>query len=127
MRNSGKPSEADFEAELTKRFGKDYYLLRLRDMSDTRARVSFTQPADFVLTLPFEGMAYAEVKSTYDDSLHKSMFRPAQLQGMKRQLAAGGEYWIFIQHLPDKLWYICDAEQILGGRKSWGFSEMEKW
>jgi len=112
-----KISESAFENQ-GNALGKECYIQRLIDNSDlmnrgNRGHASLPrQPADFIVML--KGLTFfAEVKGTEQDKFYLSRFEPSQWAGMMRSHAAGGNYNIFIYHVPSKLWTVVSAEYIL--------------
>jgi hypothetical protein len=71
-KNSGKPSESDFE-DILSRLGKRAYCYRIVDAAEVRGRtgrIGFIRPApsDYIVTIDGQ-TSYSEVKSTTDTSL----------------------------------------------------------
>jgi Recombination protein U. len=108
-KNTGKPSENAFEAALNK-LGKRAYYCRLVDAAEIFGRVGKTgnvrpQPSDYIITV--DGVtSYAEVKSTTDETAFRfSLLRTKQTAAARQILSAGGEYNVFVHHLPTDRWY----------------------
>ncbi len=108
-KNTGKPSEQAFEAALN-RLGKRAYYCRLVDAAEIYGRVGKTgnvrpQPSDYIITV--DGLtSYAEVKSTNDETAFRfSLLRTKQTAAARQILSAGGEYNVFVHHIPTDRWY----------------------
>lgn len=109
-RNTGKPSEAEFEARYKKR-GKKVWLYRFRDAADLFAmnrgrKIKMPPlPADYLIV--DNGRVFlAEVKSTRDlKSFRLSMISDDQWAAAVKTIAAGGDYIVHVHHLITNLWY----------------------
>jgi len=132
--NTGKPSEAIFEDEVTKLGG---VVFRLRDQADLvglnkNARVkAFGQPSDFFVVSPL-GCFMAEVKSSNNKtSFSLDCFTRTQKAAMARcHLSnSGRHYRIYIHNLLTNVWYRIDATTyvttINSGSKSIKWSDLK--
>lgn len=133
MKNTGKGSEADFEARLLARYGKCVFIYRIPDQADSYGRnarlvLEDPRPSDYIVTINGV-MAYAECKSTHEPRFAKSMLRARQLGAMKRQIAAGGNYDVYVHDKTNDRWYVVSGYEFLAEpeRKSWKFSELREW
>lgn len=131
-KNTGVKSEEIFEQKIQKMYGKGCYLHQMVDSKQARNKVK-SNPSDWVVTI-LGTTAYAEVKSCSDKtSFPFSNFTKGQMNGMTRQAAAGGKYWIFIHHILTDQWYWIDSYTVLStidnGKKSLSWKELEnhKW
>ena len=132
VKNNGVASEEAFESKIQKLYGKKCFIHQMVDSKQARNKVK-SNPSDWVVTI--HGItAYAEVKSFSDKtSFPFSNFTKGQMNGMTRQTAAGGKYWIFIHHVPTDKWYWIDSYVVLStidnGKKSLSLKELEnfKW
>lgn len=138
MRNDGKDSEGIFEDRIKSDMGKRAFLYRIPDTNSAfrkgKATVKLAAtPSDYLLSY-FGQTGMAEVKSCSDKtSFSFSNFTPSQNAAMLQMRAAGGNYWVFIHHIPTDQWYRIDAEFIAliekTGKKSVTWKELEpyKW
>ena len=123
-RNSGKPSEALFEENVSG------LVFRLRDKADLvglnkgKNVAAFGNPSDFIVVYP-ERACLAEVKSTTNrTSFSLSSFTAAQKAAIYKlhKRGLGKHYQIFIHSLDSDTWYLIDAdtymETIKSGKKS---------
>lgn len=140
-RNDGSYSEKEFERIMEQRMKDAPKRLFVHRMTDTKSikqiagQKSFAKaaPSDYLVTL--DGvMFYAEVKSTSEATSFKfSCFTPSQNLAMVKQVAAGGEYNVYVHHLPTDTWYEIPAYNIVvwkqNGFKSIKWDELEvfKW
>lgn len=116
----GDIAQKMFEDAVKKKYGKTAFLHRLPDTSDIRARYQGKtvahlpkQPADYHIIAQGQSF-YAEVKGTTNKTRFPfSQLEAAQLAGMKKVLAAGGEYVIFVYSFEEKSWYRISAQMIL--------------
>ena len=132
MKNDGKLSETMFEMKI-KSLGKRAYLHRItdtREVSRGKNKVIVKKtPADWVLTWE-RGMGYAEIKScSSNTSFPFSTLTQGQVAAMHMQVAAGGNYWVFIHHKMTNQWYMLTGSMIVNqmklGIKSIKWKEME--
>lgn len=135
-KNTGKPTERAFEAAL-KRLGKRAFYCRLVDAAEIYGRVGKTsdiirpQPSDYIVTIDGK-TSYNEVKSTQDARAFRfSLLRKQQAGAAERIVAAGGEYIVFVHHLPTDTWYrvpftVIQAVQA-GGSASIPWAEMKDY
>lgn len=127
-RNDGKSSEELFEDHLTAG-GKTTYWFRPTDTRDligqargrgmrVAATTAKKNPSDYVVTENGE-MFYAEAKSCNNaTSFPFSNFEANQLGGMRQQIAAGGNYFVFIHNLLTDTWYKVPAAVIMATRET---------
>ncbi len=109
MKNTGKPTEKAFEAAVLA-LGKGGYFYRIKDaaaihgLTGKVGHVDET-PSDYIVTAA--GVTfYAELKSTqHETSFPFSLLKRGQTAHSTRILAAGGEYWVFVQRLPSEEWF----------------------
>lgn len=132
MKNTGQPTQDRFEAIWT-RLGSEAFCYRVVDAAEVRGRtgkIGMTReaPSDFIVT--YQGLTfYAEAKSCHN----KTSFPFGQLEkGQKtaglRVTKAGGAYLIFIEKLPDKIWFMVPYSVILSWpRKSMTWAELETY
>lgn len=118
-------------------FGKQAYVHRFVDTSDIRARFQSKtiahlpkQPADYHVTVKGAFPFYAEVKGTKNkSSFSYRNFEQSQLAAMKRVVAAGGDYKVFIYHVDKNCWFHVAANLILldmdQGGKSFPLNEKD--
>ena len=118
MRNDGTESEKIFKDKM-KAFGKSVFLYRIPDTKEAtrggkrKTNIMRSTPSDFIITWN-SVMAYAEVKSTSNPTLFSfSNFRKDQLAAMRMQIAAGGNYWIFIHCLDQNKWYWIYGQDVI--------------
>ena len=137
--NTGKFSEHEFVRKMEAAYGKNVFIHRFLDINEVKGMTGSgfvtANPSDYVVT--WNGtMFYAEVKSMSiktSKSFSFSHFTKAQVAGMKRQLAAGGLYNIYLHILETNQWYMFPAalvERIKeSGKKSITLNELEnmKW
>lgn len=130
-KNTGKPTESDFERVLT-RLGKRAYFKRLVDAAEVYARVGrrgFTtsQPSDYIVTLDGQTF-FAEVKSTVDPvSLKPSLLKSGQIAHARQIVAAGGSYLIFVQALSTKEWFCFPFNAFPTSSTPWKELSKFKW
>jgi penicillin-binding protein-related factor A (putative recombinase) len=123
VKNTGKASEGIFE-DYWEAQGKSAFLFRFKDKSDivglnlklgnSRKLIAVpANPADYMLTV--RGVTgYAEVKSTHDPTaFRKSLMKPYQLGSARRQVAAGGNYWVYVHRVDYDTWYRIPAAFML--------------
>jgi penicillin-binding protein-related factor A (putative recombinase) len=117
-RNSGKLSEAHFEARFAK-MGKRASVFRLVDASDIFGRSKNkeylavpSQPADYLVVCN-GATFFAEVKSTQDKTAFRfSMIGQGQWIAAVKSLAAGGDYLFFVHNLLTNQWYRIPASYV---------------
>lgn len=122
MRNTGKPSEADFEA-LFSQYGKLAHIERLVDSSEVHGRNKGKSLnvrkaiADYIVTLKGDTF-YAEVKSTSEKtSFRFSMISIHQKAKAAMVTLAGGVYLIFATNLNTGKWYAIPYQVIRNNPK----------
>ena len=141
-KNDGTPSQDMFVEKMKAIYGeKGVFVYRLTDTKEVRGAVKASggnavgfakaTPSDYILTASGT-MWYAEVKSTQDKtSFGFSCFTPGQWGGMKMQVAAGGQYIVYVHRLETNQWYGISALTILravaDGKKSFKWKEMPEW
>jgi len=116
VKNDGKTSEGIFEDRWAT-LGKKAFVERLPDTRSIKGAIKhgFIQgrPSDYLVTV-HGGMHYAEVKSSSNKtSFPLSCVQPTQWAAMRKQTAAGGEYFIYAHHLVTDRWYRIPASFIL--------------
>lgn len=135
----GKETEKLFE-NYWHNLGKEAFLHRFPDTNMIKGilkarginNVGFipANPSDYVLTLRGK-QTYVEVKSTQNMTSFPFDFTPAQWAGMKKQVAAGGIYTVYVHQTVLDKWYVIDADQILeqmrNGIKSLKWELLEEW
>ena len=117
-KNTGKPTEKDFEAILNS-FGKFACYHRLVDASEIKGRTgqvavsARTAPADYIVTFNQETFL-AEVKSTWNDhSFPFSLIKPSQWSAGVRTITAGGLYKVYVKNLNTNEWFVIPFQKIL--------------
>lgn len=131
-RNSGKPSEREFEYRIKGR------LIRIWDSADLaglngRVVADFGKPSDF-LVVTAAGVTFAEVKS----SQSKSSFTYANIEKGQRSTAAlcaasgcGTTYNFYLHALALERWFILTADEfvadIKAGIKSRKWESLQSW
>ncbi|GJE78124.1 Holliday junction resolvase RecU [Methylorubrum suomiense] len=134
MRNTGKPTEALFEASITA-LGKDGYFYRIKDAAAIKGltgRVGHVDatPSDYICAV-LGKMFFAEVKSTQHETLFEfKLLKVGQNAHGARITAAGGQYLVFVHRLATGDWYILPMNVIRdyetnNSRKSMAWTEME--
>ena len=135
MKNNGVKSEDAFVKRLEDAHGKGVYVERLPDTKSIKGVLKsgyiVARPSDFIVTL-HGVMAYCEVKSCSDKtSFPFSNFEKAQWAAMKKQRAAGGNYFCYLHNLLTNTWYVVDGKEILRveetGTKSIKWKDMNQW
>jgi penicillin-binding protein-related factor A (putative recombinase) len=132
-KNSGKPSESDFE-DILSRLGKRAYCYRIVDAAEVRGRtgrIGFIRPApsDYIVTIDGQ-TSYSEVKSTTDTSAFRfSLLRTKQSAAAVQIVAAGGDYFVYVHSLVQNRWYRIPYQTILGvkatGKASINWSDLQ--
>lgn len=133
MRNTGKPSEHEFERYLNS-LGKRVFFYRFPDAAEIRGRTGAVGqarpvPSDYLVT--HDGKTfYAEVKSTESDARFAfALLRTVQSAVAKQVLAAGGDYFVYIHALAHNRWYKVPYWLIANtkdaGKKSLTWEELE--
>jgi hypothetical protein len=135
MKNTGKPSEQEFEERLLLRYGKRCFIYRITDQAHSVGKAGKVsgikedaRPSDFIVTI--EGTTfYAEVKSTHEPRFAKDMLTIVQKATLKQQIVAGGRYDVYVHDMVGDKWYIVSGAEFLAepDRKSWKWSEMQPW
>jgi penicillin-binding protein-related factor A (putative recombinase) len=132
MRNTGKPSEEEFE-EYFKSFGKRAYVHRFVDAAEIKGRTGKVgearpAPADYLVTVDGETF-YAEVKSTeHETRFAFSLLRTVQSAIAKQVLAAGGDYCLYIHSLHLNQWFKVPYSQVKSSpKKSLTWEELLPW
>lgn len=108
-KNTGKPSEREFEAHFDRK-GKQAFYYRIPDAAEVYGRVGsigLTRPAPSDYVLVFDGVtSFAEVKSTQSKtSFPFSILRTPQSAAAKQVLAAGGTYDVYLHDLTHNHWF----------------------
>lgn len=138
MRNTGKPSEALFEASITA-LGKHGYFYRITDAADVRGitgRVGtgmHATPSDYIISV--RGVVeFAEVKSTNDlTKFPFSLLKKGQRSHGKQIVASGGLYRVYIHRLKMDTWYRIPLRSIQAVQQAgpqsipWEQMEQFKW
>lgn len=113
--NTGKSSEAAFEASYSERGA---YVYRFEDYAQvnagrqTRQRIVANKPSDYHITQ--RGLSFfAEVKSTTKPTFSFSGIQKGQWIAATEVTAAGGDYYFFIHFLTSNRWYRVPARVIL--------------
>ncbi|RWM90038.1 MAG: hypothetical protein EOR84_22780 [Mesorhizobium sp.] len=107
-KNTGKPSEQEFES-IWNKLGKSAWVWRVVDAAEVRGRtgkIGFTRsaPSDYIVA--HNGVHFAEVKSTQDDTAFRfSLLRKIPSAMAIMILAAGGDYFVYIHRLPTNEWF----------------------
>lgn len=135
MKNTGKPSQTQFEDMLRAKHGKLVYIHRMTDAAEVRGlnKGKFSlvkaQPSDYLITINGE-MAYAEVKSTVGRRISRSCLEAGQLAACRQQLAAKGRYYVFVHFLGSGLWYRLPGSLFIESpptTKSWTEHDLNTW
>ena len=134
MKNTGKPTEARFEASITA-LGKAGYFYRIKDAAAIRgltgrvgAGVDAT-PSDYICAVKGSTF-FCEVKSTQHPSLFEfKLLKKGQNAHGARIVAAGGGYLVLVHRLETDDWYLLAMSRIrehqnTTGRKSLSWEEM---
>jgi penicillin-binding protein-related factor A (putative recombinase) len=130
MKNTGAPSQIEFEAMLRRQYGKRVFIHRVTDSKEVTGmnkRAAFTkaQPSDYVITADGQ-MFYAEVKSTTKDRWSLSKIEKGQRAACVQQIAAGGTYWLYIHFVVPNEWYRVPGEYLLAAKeKSWSRDDLK--
>lgn len=131
MRNTGKGSEGLLASAFTK---AGAFVFRFKDAAhlhgmNGRPVKSPAMPSDHLIT--YQGRTFfAETKSTSDpDRFSFSMLQPEQRKTGIKQTRAGGDYLVFVHHLPTARWFcipyrIIDAAE-QAGKKSFRWDALE--
>ncbi|MBN7759812.1 hypothetical protein JYP52_01570 [Nitratireductor aquibiodomus] len=107
-KNTGKPSEQEFE-RIWDRLGKSAWYWRVVDAAEVRGRTGksgFTRsaPSDYVVA--HDGIHFAEVKSTQDDTAFRfSLLRTKPSAMAKMIVTAGGDYFVYIHRMKTGEWF----------------------
>ena len=109
MKNTGAPSEQQFEDLMLATYGKRVYLYRIEDAKaayglNNRAVKTNARPSDYIVTANGD-MFYAEVKSTVSPTHAAFKLRKGQTVAITRQIAAGGKYYVFVHSIHHGKWY----------------------
>ena len=126
-KNNGLESEDLFAEMIEKRYGKKQFAYKVVD-TKSAGKIVKSAPADWVLTADGH-MSWAEVKScSHETSFPFKNFTHAQMRGMIRQAAAGGQYKIFIHRIQTNEWFQIGTYEVLSrieeGRKSITWKEL---
>jgi penicillin-binding protein-related factor A (putative recombinase) len=133
QKNTGKDSE-DIFVQRIESLGKKAHLYRITDTFEaSRGKVKVqvkSTPADYILC--YNGvMAFAEVKSiTGGTSFPFSKFTTSQNVAMRKQIAALGNYWIYIHKKDTDEWFKIDAydvQEIRNERESIKWEDLRKF
>ncbi len=132
-KNTGKPSEEAFET-IWNKLGKQAWVWRVVDAAEVRGRtgkIGFTRsaPSDYVVA--HNGVHFAEVKSTQDDTAFRFSLLRAKPSAMAVMiLAAGADYLVYIHRLPTNEWFCIPYQMIrdCAARSiTWPELERHKW
>lgn len=136
-KNTGKTSEKIWELAWTRK-GKRAFFYRIADAAEQYGRtktIGMTRatPSDYILT--FDGItSYCEVKSTQNPtSFPFGLLKKGQTIAAPQVVSAGGEYVVFVHHLPTDTWYripyrIIQAVKDIGKASiPWNQLENFKW
>lgn len=134
MKNTGKPTEALFEASITG-LGKDGYFYRIKDAAAIKGltgRVGHVDatPSDYICAVLGKTF-FAEVKSTQHETLFEfKLLKKGQHAHSTRIVAAGGGYLVIIHRMLTDDWYIVPKSVLqrheqLTTRKSMTWAELE--
>lgn len=109
MKNTGAPSEQQFEDLMLATYGKRVYCYRIPDAKDAyglngHAVITEPRPSDYIVTANGD-MFYAEVKSTVSKTHAVFKLRKGQTAAITRQIAAGGKYFVFVHSIHHGKWY----------------------
>lgn len=114
--NTGKESEAIFEAVLTE---LGAFVNRISDAFEerTKRRLTTRKPSDFIVT--HQGKTwYAEVKSISEkDRFSFSAIQPEQFRVASNVRRTGGEYIFYLHFIAFNRWFKVPAERILNSEK----------
>lgn len=137
MKNTGKPTEALFEASITA-LGKRGYWYRIKDAAAIKGLTGSVgvgvdaTPSDYICAV--WGLTFfAEVKSTQHETLFEfGLLKTGQNAHGRRIIAAGGDYLIFVHRLTTGDWYkipmwVVHDYEAGAGRRSITWNEMEKY
>jgi hypothetical protein len=134
MRNTGKSSEAEFEA-IFARLGKTAFLERLADAAEIFGRVGRmgrvrAQVSDYIAVL--DGITHlAEVKSTQDPTAFRfSLIKKKQWAKATMMTRAGGTYVFYVHRLQSGDWFRVPFQALEANSKrslSWVELECYKW
>jgi len=115
-------TESLFE-EQGKAMGKQCFIHRFFDNSDlmnrgNRGHASLPRsPSDYMVTINGR-MFYAEVKGTELDKFSLKRIEASQWGAMTQVAYAGGDYIVFIYHVPNQTWSIIPHSQWLKWSKN---------
>ncbi|RWN60247.1 hypothetical protein [Mesorhizobium sp.] len=132
-KNTGKPSEQEFE-RIWNKLGKRAWAWRVVDAAEVRGRtgkIGFTRsaPSDYIVA--YNGVHFAEVKSTQDDTAFRfSLLRKIPSAMAVMILAAGGDYLVYIHRITTDEWF-CIPYQLIRDNSArsltWKELERHKW
>lgn len=135
-KNTGKPSEREFENTLNFIYGKALHIVEFFDAAylhglNKRAVIAPEQPADRLVTANGQTF-FAEIKSVLNGTAFPfSIIKTNQLLAAKKQMLSGGLYFFFVHDLSKDTFYIVPAAQVFAtkdaGKQSLKWSEMTKW
>lgn len=133
-RNTGKPSEQEFERIWT-RLGKQVWLWRVPDAAEVKGRtgnIGTTRPAPSDYVIVAQGrISFAEVKSTTDDAAFRfSLLRKKPSAMASMITTAGGDYDVYVHRLKTNEWFCVPFKLIESCEKrslSWSELERFKW
>lgn len=135
-KNTGKPSEREFENTLEFIYGKAVHIVEFYDAAylhglNKRAVIAPEQPADRLVTANGQTF-FAEIKSVLDGTAFPfSIIKTNQLVAAKKQMLSGGLYFFFVHNLATDTFYIVPAAEVFAtieaGKKSLKWSEMTIW
>lgn len=135
-KNTGKPSEREFENTLNFIYGKALHIVEFFDAAylhglNKRAVIAPEQPADRLVTANGQTF-FAEIKSVLNGTAFPfSIIKTNQLLAAKKQMLSGGLYFFFVHNLAGDVFYIVPASQVFetmeSGKKSLKWNEMTRW
>lgn len=135
MKNTGKPTEAMFEASIGA-LGKDGYFYRIKDAAAIRGLTGRVgqgvdaTPSDYICAVKGSTF-FCEVKSTQQPANFEfKLLAKGQNAHGKRILAAGGVYLVMIHRMTTDDWYLVPKGHLVAhedktGRKSIPWDDLE--
>lgn len=137
-RNTGKPSETEFENSILA-LGKAGWFYRITDAAEVRGITGkiglgmHATPSDYVVCVHGQ-LHMAEVKSTNDKvKFPFNLLKKGQLSHGRRITAARGPYQVYLHRMETDHWYSIPLRSILAvqdaGRQSipWDMMEQFRW
>ena len=130
-KNTGKPSEQDFENFWLK-LGKRAWVWRVPDAAEVKGRtgnIGTTRPAPSDYVVVHNTTQFAEVKSTQDNTAFRFSLLRAKPSAMAVMiLAAGGDYFVYIHRIPTDEWFRVPYQVIRDHpRRSLTWTELESY